>query len=304
MFALSTAWNASRHEDGGRIAEEIYGLGFRAMELNFSLDQKMVEEIGRFAKAKAVAITSLHNYCPTPETFKRDEALPDCYALSSLDENERRRAVEYTRRTILTAKKLNARAVILHSGRVEIEDKTRLLIDLANRGKNKTKEYLDISEAFRRERSLRSGDFLAQILKSLDALLITAEENGITLGIENRFYYREIPSYEEFQIIFDRYKTKKIAYWHDVGHAFILEKLGFMPQHAMLEKYAHRLCGIHLHNIKNLTDHQAPMDGDFDYKALKPYLNDDIIKVLEIHGHVTPEAIQKSVVYLEGLYDD
>jgi sugar phosphate isomerase/epimerase len=304
MLSFSTVWNALRHVDGGKIAEEIYGLGFRAMELNFSLNQKMVEEIERFAKAKAVRITSLHNYCPTPEAFAREEALPDCYALSSLDENERRLAVAFTQRTILTAKKLRARAVVLHSGRVDIEDKTRLLIDLANKGKNRTGEYQDIAETFRRERSLRSGDFLAQTLKSFDELLVTAEENEITLGIENRFYYREIPSYDEFRIIFDRYKTKRIGYWHDVGHAFILEKLGFMPQHALLKKYAHRLCGIHLHNIKNLADHRAPIDGDLDFKELKPYLCGDIIKVLEIHGPATPEMIKESVVYLKGLCDD
>jgi sugar phosphate isomerase/epimerase len=304
MFALSTVWNSTKYEDGAKIAEEILKLGFSNLELNFSLSAGMVEDIGRFAQNHGMAVTSLHNYCPTPEEFSRQDALPDCFSLSSIDEDERKKAVDYTKRTIATAKKLKSRAVVLHSGRVEIEDKTRVLIDLHNKGRSQSSEYKDIFEAFVSERKLKCPGYFSQIIKSFEELSSYAQAQGIILGIENRFYYREIPSFDEFGKIFKRFKNKGLAYWHDVGHAYILEVLGFMPKNALLKNYGRYLCGIHLHNIKNLIDHQAPTEGDFDFSQLKPYIHPGMIKVLEIHGHVAPEDIKKSVIYLDGLFHD
>ncbi|MBI5872936.1 MAG: sugar phosphate isomerase/epimerase [Candidatus Omnitrophica bacterium] len=304
MFALSTVWNSSKYEDGAKIAEEILKLGFSNLELNFSLSAGMVEDIRRFAQSHGIAVTSLHNYCPTPEEFSRQDALPDCFSLSSVDEDERKKAVDYTKGTIATAKKLKSSAVVLHSGRVEIEDKTRILIDLHNKGRSQSSEYKDIFGSFVRERKLKSPGYFSQIIKSFEELSSYAQAQGIILGVENRFYYREIPSFDEFGEVFKRFKNKGLAYWHDVGHAYILEKLGFMPKNALLKNYGKYLYGIHLHNIKNLIDHQAPTEGDFDFLQLKPYIRPGMIKVLEIHGHVSPEDIKKSVIYLDGLFHD
>lgn len=304
MFALSSAWNADRWDDGRNIAEEIYDLGFRYIELNFSLTRAMVDEIIRFSRLKNIAITSLHNYCPIPEGLKRNEALPDCFSLSSIDENERKKAVECTKITISTAKKAGASAVILHCGKVEIEDKTRALIDLYRAGEVKTKAYQDIIQTFIQARKKRQTDYFAQILKSLDELGDYAEKHSIVLGIENRFYYREIPSVEEFDIIFTKFKDKPVAYWHDVGHAFILEKLGFMEEGMLMKRYGPKLFGLHLHNIKDLNDHQAPHDGDFDFNVLKPYVRRQTLKVIEAHGQAAPESIRRSVEYLKGVFGD
>ena len=238
MFALSTAWNAARFEDGAKIAEEIQKLGFRNLELNFSLSAGMVKDIERYALSCGMAITSLHNYCPTPEEFSRNDAMPDCFSLSSIDDDERRKAVDYTKRTISTAKMLKSRAVVLHSGRVEIEDKTRQLIALYNKGLGKNSLYIDMLEGFMRERKLKSPAYFSQILKSFEELSSYAIEHGIILGIENRFYYREIPSFEEFGIIFERFKNKNLAYWHDVGHAFIHDVTSFIQIDSSMSDFA------------------------------------------------------------------
>lgn len=298
MFALSTAWNADRVPDGEKIAREIFELGFKKIELNFSLDRTMVEEIERFCRQQQIEITSLHNFCPTPEGIKRQDALPDCFSLSSIDEAERKKAVEYTKITIETAKKLSAKAVVLHCGRVEIKDQTRQLIGLASGGQRNSKAYQEILNDFILERNKNSTEYFNQILKSLKTLADYAQRSEIVLGIENRFYYREIPSLEEFQLIFDQFKNKPLAYWHDTGHSYIMEQLGLMPQGALLKNYGSRLYGIHLHNIKDLEDHQAPIEGDFDFHKIKSYIRPETLKVIEAHSQATPEAIKKSVSYL------
>lgn len=304
MFALSTAWNADKYQDGDRIAREIHSLGIKKLELNFSLTSKMVEEIFNFTRQNGVVITSLHNYCPIPEGMTREDALPDYFSLSSRDETERKKALEYTKITISTARQLKARAVVLHCGRVEIADHTRELIDLYNQGREKSEQYRQIFDSFINERKTMSRDYLGQALKSLEVLSDYARKMNIFLGIENRFYYREIPSYEEFDIILDRLGKKNVAYWHDVGHAYILEKLGFLKVGSLLKKFGHHLYGAHLHNIKNLVDHQAPFAGDFDFHKLKPYIHANTIKVIEAHSQAGPESITRSISYLTEVLGD
>jgi sugar phosphate isomerase/epimerase len=302
MFALSTAWNADRLSDGIEIAEEIHGLGIEQIELNFSLTEQMVKDIAQFSLQKNISIVSLHNYCPIPKEKKREEAMPDCYSLSSLDEDERKKAIHYTKATISTAKKLNARAVVLHSGRVEIQDKTRNLIDLARLGKKNSQEYKEIFSSFVRERKAKSEKYFVQILKSLEALSVYAQDSGILLGIENRYYYREIPSLEECGIIMEKFKGRNVCYWHDVGHAFILEQLGFMQENDWLNNYGKYIGGIHMHNVKNLIDHHAPFEGDFDFSLLEPFVNPQTIKVLEVHSQVKSEGVTRSMEFLKGCF--
>lgn len=299
MFSFSTAWNADRLLDAESIVQEIAELGLQQIELNFSLTRDMVEAAHRAAQARRITISSLHNYCPIPEGLKREEALPDCYSLSALDEAERRRAVACTRITIDTAARVKARAVVLHTGRVEMPDRTRQLIGLAVQGQKEMPACRAILEAFIAERSSLCRPYFEQILRSLDELEGYARQNNILLGVENRFYFREIPSIEEYKEIFARFgQNTSIGYWHDVGHACVFERLGLLRADELLENFGHRLIGMHLHDVKNLVDHQAPFEGDFDFTRLKKYLRPDTIKVLEIHRQASAAVVKKSVKHL------
>jgi sugar phosphate isomerase/epimerase len=304
MISLSTAWNADKWLDGEAIAEEIHSLGFQGIECNFSLTNDLLEGVIYYAHKHGLSFTSLHNYCPTPPGLKREEALPDCYSLSSLSEEERCQAVCHTKTTIRTASRLKAKAVVLHTGRVEMKDRTRELIKLATQGLKGTPEFNDILNSFAAERKRKSQDFFSSLLKSLDELVPFAQELNVALGIENRFYYREIPSLDEFETIFDQFKDMPISYWHDVGHSYIFEQLGLIPTDSLLERFGNRLIGLHLHNVKNLNDHQAPVDGDFDFTRLAPFVRKDTIRVIEAHQHVPAEAIRRSAELLETIFHD
>src|SRR3989338_11544432 len=133
-LSLSTAWNAFRYNDGEGIVQEIRGLGFEEIELSFNLTKKIVADIARLVKKKQIRVHSLHNFCPIPDGIERREALPDCYSLASSDEEIRALAVKYTKVSIDTACQLNARAVVLHCGRVETGEHTRELISAYNAG--------------------------------------------------------------------------------------------------------------------------------------------------------------------------
>ena len=302
-LALSTSWNAYRHNDARGLLFEIKQLGFTDLELSFNLTGLMVDEMHSVAHELGLNILSLHNYCPIPDGLSRKEALPDCYSLSSLDSEERKTAIKYTKKTIDTAYSLGAKAVVLHCGRVEIEDKTRELISLYDGKLVETKEFIQLRDGFLNQRARVSASFLEKVHSSLDELNSYAGAKGIRLGIENRFYYREIPSFEEIGGILNKFKGSNIFYWHDTGHAQVMQNLGFIKNGDYLKAYSQDLLGIHLHNINGCLDHQAPVRGDLNFSKIRPYIKKDTLKVIEAHHPASAVEIRESLGLLKGVFN-
>ncbi len=302
-LALSTAWNSLHYNQAKGLISQIKGLGFDAVELNFNLTSLMVKEISSLVKKGEIEIVSLHNFCPIPQGIERNKALPDYYSLGSLDKEERKKAIKYTKRTIDTAGDLNAKAVVLHSGRVEVADLTLELIRLYNHAKKATREYKELLNRMLKERKEKVKTYFENTLKSLEVLNRYAQSKDILLGLENRFYYREIPSFEEIRTILNAFKGANIFYWHDTGHAQVLENLGFTRHKEYLKLYSDYMVGIHLHDVSGTSDHQAPNQGEIDFKIFKHYIKKDTLKVIEAHHSATEKEIIESKKYLESIFN-
>lgn len=301
-IALSTAWNSAKHKTGAVIIREIRALDFKNIELGFNLTDKMARDIAELARNSGIKIPSLHNYCPIPEKLTRKKALPDCFSLASLNKPERKLAVYYTKRSINTAGGLDAKAVILHCGRVEMIDPTRQMISYYNSGKWHGSFAVKFKQDIYQARKEKIKGHLSKLLKSLDELAEYAQKQKVKLGIENRFYYREIPSLEEIGIILNRFKGGIVFYWHDTGHAKLWENLGFLKHLDYLNNYSSRLAGMHLHDIRGTQDHKAPLKGELDFKIFKKYIKPNTLLTMEVHSPATGQEIAQAKKYLEVIF--
>ena len=279
--------------------EEIKSAGFDTVELNFALSEAMVNDVLALKQRGGILVSSLHNICPLPSEIERDEASPDYYSLASPDPEERKLAVSAAKNTIRYARLFDAKAVIIHGGRVQIKDRTRSLAALAG----DPEAFGRLREAMISERSAKKNGYLDNLIASLDELAPYARGLSVRIGIENRYYYREIPITEEFDTIFETFKNDTISYWHDVGHAEVFDRLGLVKHSELLERYSGRLIGMHLHDIMgNIDDHKPPGLGTFNFALLKEYLTKDLIKVIEIHKPASLNQIKKSVDYLSKIF--
>jgi sugar phosphate isomerase/epimerase len=333
-LALSTSWNAYRFNNGAELLFEIGQLGFKSIELSFNLTAGLVDSIAKESGRLGINIQSLHNYCPIPQGLTPLQALPDCYSLASLDEPERLLAVKYTKSTIDTASRLGAKVVVLHCGRVAIFDSTRQLINLYNQGLKGQADFVKLQEEMIRQRKTQAPAFFEQAVKSLDELNNYAKMKNVFLGVETRFYHCEIPDISEIGVILDKFRNSQIYYWHDTGHAQVMENLGFAKHKDFLDFYGQRLIGIHLHDIAGCQDHLAPLTGEMDtfgdvqvplfrkgkecaafsinpeqcrgidFAMLKPYLKRETLKVIEAHYPATAEELIKSRDFISKIYDE
>jgi sugar phosphate isomerase/epimerase len=295
MLSLSTSWNSHRHTTGRGIIDEIKGIGFDTVELNFALTQSVVEEILSLKDSGEIKISSVHNICPLPPEITPERASPDYYSLSSSDETERRLAVKAAENTLIYAKRLGAKAVVLHAGRVDMKDRTR---DLASM-RDEPGRFESLRAEMVRQRLELGGAYLENVIRSLDELVPFAHGLGVAIGVENRYYHREIPVMEELETLFEHFKPGDLYYWHDVGHAEVFERLGLANHKELLKRFSGRLLGMHLHDIIGpITDHRAPGKGTFDFSIVKPYIKPETILVIEVHEPATSQDVRQGADHL------
>jgi sugar phosphate isomerase/epimerase len=300
MIGISTCWWHNRTDNGEEIVREVLQLGLESVELEYRITestyQQMKPHIG-----KHLTVNSIHNFFPKPVDLVGKKGSGDLFLLSSTDKDERRRAVQYTIRTIEHAHDIEARAIILHLGRVDMPGLEPTLTDRYEGGKRKEKEDLHQMEEQKQERASRQLKNFDAVLRSLDVLNREAEKKDIFLGIENRYHFHEIPNFEEIGIILSEFQGSSIGYWHDVGHATAQENMGLTPQTDLLDSYGNELLGIHLHDAKGLDDHLPPGSGEVNFEEVLSFLKPSHIKILEIHPKVDRKDLIEGIEYIKEL---
>jgi sugar phosphate isomerase/epimerase len=284
VIGISTSWLTEREGITGQdIVGEMVDLGFRGLELEYRITERLYREMRPLILQEQLKVMSVHNFLPLPDDIPLFRASGDRFLLSSPEAGERELAIRMTMRTIECAEDLGAAAVVLHLGKVGMEGEYKGLNDLFNHQRLGSPEGRRFIEGKLRERKEMREPYLESIFFSLDRLNREAEKRGVLLGVENRYHYHEIPDFEEIGLILKRFSGGSIGYWHDIGHTHALEKLGFLEPGSLLRSYGPLSVGVHIHDAIGTDDHRAPGTGEVDFTSLTDELRCASIKILEVH---------------------
>jgi sugar phosphate isomerase/epimerase len=295
MLSCSTCWNSTRHTKGDAMIQEILDLGFEQVELGHGIRISLMDGIQKYYDAGKVRFSSLHNFCPLPIEITRPA--PDCYQFSSHRDAERERAVKLSFQTIDFAKRLGAALVVLHLGRVPIDEYTDKLVEMAEAGEHLSRKYVKLKLEAVHQREKKAPLYLNRSKECLLRVVDYAAKKGIKLGVEGRQCYEEIPTEIELTALLDEINAPEVVgYWHDFGHIQIKENVGFVDHAEWLAHIAPRMLGGHLHDTEwPGKDHRPPFKGNMDYEKLVPLIPNPCLLVWEMGPRRNGPEIQESL---------
>lgn len=294
-ISLSTMWslNYKNMTDFVRDAQEF---GFTHVEFNIALTQKKLKEL---LAVEGLRVSSVH--APCPNSLSADSNRANTFSLSSLNEDDRQEAVNFTKATIDVASELESKVVILHAGWAEINpNMEKELRDLYEQGQAENSEFQDLKCKLTAIREFMACPHIDAAKESLLELAGHARANGVRLALENRVNSYEIPTIDEMLDILSEFQPEVVGYWHDVGHAEIQSRLGFTPHEEWLMALEDRMMGVHLHDLRGIRDHYAPGSGDLDWDFIAENLPKNVLRVCEIGEWNTPEDARNTVSFLQS----
>ena len=296
VIALSTMWGIGRYENMAPLVDKARDMGFTHLEVNYQVTETMLEEL---KVCPGLTVSSVHSPCPGRE-------LPDgrwTYRLrmTAEEQEEWAPALQGALDTVDTAVALRAPAIVVHVGSVPLEPGLEpKLREMYKNRESQSPEYQDLREKLLVQRETRKAPYLEAAFDRLRRIVEYAGERGIRVGLESRYYFHEIPNLEEMVCCMSEF-GESVGYWHDVGHAENLERLGFTSHENWLKALGPRIIGVHLHDINILSDHKAPGKGNLDLGAVARYLPDDAIRVCELAGSNTEEEVRSGLALLRDL---
>lgn len=306
-IALSTNWNAKRHESGEALTDEILGLGFDALELGYNTTEEHVKGIRARMAQGAVTVGSVHAYCPVP--ISAPHGYPELHLLASPDEDERVLAAVLLGKTRDFAESMGARAVVLHAGRVFLDSPVpffrglgsgRLEAAAEREGSVSSPAYQRLLRRARLRRARRAEKLMDGFVRSLEKILPAFEKAGLLLCLENLPSIEGFPDEGEIVRLCERFRGSPLRHWHDMGHGQVRAQMGWTGDHVETARALLPITGgAHIHDAAPLmVDHLPPGEGRIPFPAFSFYAPDSILKVFEPAPDVPPEALSRSLAYV------
>ncbi len=289
-LALSTMWGIGKYPTVNEFIAAGKELGFTRFELNHAVDSAM---LAGFAPNDA-RIVSVHEPCPADispsELRKRD------WLISACDEDNRQRGVLAVKRSIDLAHQLGVSVIVVHAGSVPLARPASKVVEkLFQAEKINTPEFFDARANAIASRAMHIAPSFAAVQKSIVELIEYARPRGVTLGLEVRKHYHEIPSPDEMQVLLNLGDTQAVGYWHDVGHAQAWEELGYYAHQEWLRRFASRMVGIHLHDMIGFEDHHAAGLGKINLAMVAQYIPANIVRTCEFQNFNSPDQVRAGV---------
>ena len=282
---------------------EIRELGFEFAELSHGIRISLLPGIMDAVDAGEIRICSVHNFCPLP--LGVNQAAPNVFKFTTSDRWERDNAVKHTLKSIETAARLGARAVVLHMGRVTMRDYTDRLLEMVGAGEVRSPRFEKLLAEALEKRESRKEKYIERADELLKQFVEAAAKQGLRLGVENREAIEEIPFEGDLPFWLRSQPADTVGYWHDTGHAQIKENLGLILHRFHLENLTDRLIGLHIHDVTPPgRDHREPGTGNVDFRALAPFVKPEHVKVFEFSPSLSAEEVLRGSQHVKSLWGD
>ncbi len=258
--SFSTSWCDGRIE---RLYEIVPLVD--AIEVGSTGSADFFEEIERGAVQKKFRVKSIHAVTGPSKQHHAAYYAPD---FASTDEHTCRNERNRIAASADWALKIGARSVVIHTGRVADDGLKTMYLSYKNSVLSGDGDERDevFNEIVRRRKRL-SGEHMEPVLSGLDELC--GRFPRIQFFIETRIHYYEIPLPEELEEIFGRLPYKNLGYWHDIGHTYMQDRLGFIPMETWQRMFGRKCGGVHIHDVADdLTDHLPPGEGVLDLRGI------------------------------------
>jgi len=282
MLALSTSFYDFDAASPDTLVRFLADSGIQHIEMDYRITPKVLPGLQAALKTAGIATVSVHNICPVYHGAPPGIPANTFFHLAEPDKEIRRQGVELARRTLELAHAQEARAVVVHCGWVEMAHAFRHLVSLYQQERIDTPEAGQLRQDQRELLHRKKPKYRDALFFSLERLLEIAAKYDLTLGLENRFHYYELPGLDDFPDIFREFAGAPLGYWHDTGHAWVNEQLGFHNPGQILEALGDHLVGMHVHDARGLDDHLPPGSGEMDLAALADWLGADRPVVVEL----------------------
>jgi sugar phosphate isomerase/epimerase len=300
-LGISTAWNAGALRVGEKVLQQILRIGFCSIEVDYRLSEDAIPLLEQYIREERLVVSSIHNFAPLPSGEEPTNRGGDKLSLASLDQTERCEAVGLTKRTIDLARRLRAGAVVLHTGHIDIGiHYFQELSDICTSQGVDSSKARQMRDMVRRLRKDARPPHLDSVTRSLKELVSYVGNDDITLCIENRYFFHQIPLPVEVLYLIDEISSPHLRYWHDIGHAHVLEAQGWLPHLSSLDTLKQHLVGVHIHDSVFTGDHIAPGTGEIDFASVFERVPSEAIKVMELSPKVSEDEVVMSLAFLDG----
>jgi sugar phosphate isomerase/epimerase len=179
-----------------------------------------------------------------------------------------------------------------------MNDLERSLRRLVEEGQGESEQANELRHFLRFWRAEHAPECLDAAMTSLRELVDLAAPHGITLGLESRLHYTEIPHPQEALDLLRDYHPEVVGYWHDVGHCEVQARLGLIDRREWFPRLTSRTVGSHLHDVDGILDHRAPGNGDVDWSYIAAGLPATALRVFEIDQRQPDDKVAASIQFL------
>ena len=257
--------------------DEILDMGFRNLELSHGMMITKLPGIQRAYKAGKFNCVGVHNFFPSPVEVMIDA--PDAFEYTSHRPYDRKRAMDMTLKTLDVAAQFDADYMVLHMGSVPMPPKkwtkkiTQMVEDKID--VETPKKYNKFKDKFIKKRTKIAKLYYARAIEALEEIAEKAKEVGVTLAVESRSRFEDMPNEEEMVRLQEHFKDHpNVGYWHDFGHVQLKHNIHLLDHEEWLATMSPYLVGCHVHDVYwPKRDHRVPLTGELDFQSLLKHVD-------------------------------